>query len=199
MRWISAIPNRYKLGAMLLDLDDPTKMLYRSRTPILEPDFDYENQGFKAGVVYSCGAVINDGEFYVYYGGADSVTCVAMANLDTFLNELKTYGAPRLTPENKIERKDQWPELSDRRKIRSSFRTRRCAWEAEAAFNPSVVEGKDGKIHMLFRATGAKTNVNGRDVEISSIGHAASKSAVAVRRRASPAHCAHGAVGALWL
>ena len=89
-------PNRYKLGAMILDADDPTKILYRSRTPILEPDFDYENHGFKAGVVYSCGAVINNGELYVYYGGADSVTCVAMANLDTFLNELKIYGAPKL-------------------------------------------------------------------------------------------------------
>ena len=89
-------PNRYKLGAMLLDLNDPTKILYRSRSPILEPDFDYENQGFKAGVVYSCGAVINDGELYVYYGAADSVTCVAMANVETFLNELKTYGAPKL-------------------------------------------------------------------------------------------------------
>jgi predicted GH43/DUF377 family glycosyl hydrolase len=94
-------PNRYKLGAMLLDLNDPTKILYRSRTPILEPDFYYENQGFKAGVVYSCGAVINDGELYVYYGGADSVTCVAMASVDNFLSELKAYGAPRLTPENK--------------------------------------------------------------------------------------------------
>jgi predicted GH43/DUF377 family glycosyl hydrolase len=94
-------PNRYKLGAMILDAADPTKILYRSHSPILEPDFDYENHGFKAGVVYSCGAVINEGELYVYYGGADSVTCVAMANLDTFLNELKTYGAPRLTPENK--------------------------------------------------------------------------------------------------
>jgi predicted GH43/DUF377 family glycosyl hydrolase len=89
-------PNRYKLGAMLLDLDDPTRILYRSRTPILEPDFDYENHGFKAGVVYSCGAVINGGELYVYYGGADSVTCVAMANVDKFLSELKTYGAPKL-------------------------------------------------------------------------------------------------------
>ena len=94
-------PDRYKLGAMLLDLDDPTKVLYRSQSPILEPDFDYENEGFKSGVVYSCGAVVNDGELYVYYGGADAVTCVAMANLDTFLNELKLYGKPRLTTEGK--------------------------------------------------------------------------------------------------
>ncbi len=92
-------PGRYKLGAMILALDDPTKVLYRSRMPILEPDFDYENSGFKAGVVYSCGAVIKDGELYVYYGGADSVTCVAMANLKKFLHELKIHGAPKLQQE----------------------------------------------------------------------------------------------------
>jgi len=95
-------PGRYKLGAMILDSNDPTKVLYRSRSPILEPDFDYENNGFKSGIIYSCGAIIKDGELYVYYGGADSVTCVAMANLEKFLHELKTYGAPKLEPENNV-------------------------------------------------------------------------------------------------
>ena len=94
-------PNRYKIGAMMLDLNDPTKVLYRSRVPILEPDAHYENSGFKAGVVYSCGAVVRDGKLYVYYGGADSVTCVAMADLTTFLAELKKYGVPRLTVEKR--------------------------------------------------------------------------------------------------
>jgi len=92
-------PNRYKLGAMILDADDPTKVLYRSKAPILEPDAYYENQGFKSGVIYSCGAVVKDGELYVYYGGGDSVTCVAMANLDKFLEELKKQGMPKLAPE----------------------------------------------------------------------------------------------------
>ncbi len=94
-------PGRYKLGAMILDADDPTKVLYRSHAPILEPDFDYENQGFKPGVVYSCGAVIKDGELYVYYGGGDSVVCVAMANLEKFLDSLKKFGAPKLGFEKK--------------------------------------------------------------------------------------------------
>jgi predicted GH43/DUF377 family glycosyl hydrolase len=52
------------------------------------------------------------------------------------------------------------------------------AWEAEAAFNPSVVEGRDGKVHILFRAAGAKQNVDGMEVEVSSIGHAVGASAV---------------------
>jgi len=94
-------PDRYKLGAMILDANDPTKVLYRSRTPVLEPDADYENQGYKWGVVYSCGAVVKDGELYVYYGGGDAVSCVAMAKLDTFLDELQRYGTPQLTPQKK--------------------------------------------------------------------------------------------------
>ncbi len=89
-------PGRYKLGAMLLDLGDPKKILYRSQEPILEPDEFYENSGFKAGVVYSCGAVMIGGMLHVYYGGADSVACVATADLKEFLSELKRTGSPKM-------------------------------------------------------------------------------------------------------
>ena len=80
--------HRYKLWAMILDAKNPTKVLYNSEQPILEPDFWYENEGYKSGVIYSCGAVVKDGELFVYYGGADKVTCVATADLDKFLAEL---------------------------------------------------------------------------------------------------------------
>ena len=95
--------SRYKLGAMILDADDPTKILYRSRVPVLEPEEWYENTGWKSGVIYSCGAVVKDGELYVYYGGADSVVCVAVANLEHFLDELVRYGTPRLAKKNNIK------------------------------------------------------------------------------------------------
>jgi len=85
----SADPDRYKLGAMILDLKDPTKVLYRSSSPILEPDEHYENQGWKSGVVYSCGAVVKDGDLLVYYGGADKVACVASIKLSELLEDLK--------------------------------------------------------------------------------------------------------------
>lgn len=94
-------PGRYKLGAMILAENDPTKILYRSRQPILEPDAAYENNGLKAGIVYSCGAVIKNGELYVYYGGSDSVTCVAMANIDNFLNDLQRDAVPKLRSETR--------------------------------------------------------------------------------------------------
>jgi len=81
--------SKYHVGAMLLDLKDPTKVLYRSDEPILGPTEDYENSGFKPGIAYPCGAVVKNNELLVYYGGADSVVCVATAHLDTFLEELK--------------------------------------------------------------------------------------------------------------
>ena len=96
-------PNRYKLGAMILDANDPTKILYRSRVPVLEPEEWYENTGWKSGVIYSCGAVIKDGELYVYYGGADSVVCVAVANLEQFLDELVRHGTPRLVKKSNVK------------------------------------------------------------------------------------------------
>jgi beta-1,2-mannobiose phosphorylase / 1,2-beta-oligomannan phosphorylase len=88
--------HHYKVGAMLLDLNNPTRVLYRSRQPIIEPDQWYDNDGFKAGVVYPCGAVIIGNNLFVYYGGADSYVCVATTNLDNFLHQLKTTGDAKL-------------------------------------------------------------------------------------------------------
>lgn len=82
-------PGKYKIGAMLLDLKDPSKVLARSNNPILEPTEWYENEGFKAGVAYPCGAVIMNNKLMVYYGGADTVICAASAPIDKFLEELK--------------------------------------------------------------------------------------------------------------
>ncbi|HPT17897.1 MAG TPA: glycosidase [Candidatus Paceibacterota bacterium] len=94
-------PDRYRMGAMLLDLNDPTKILYRSKKPILEPDAFYENEGYKWGVVYSCGAVVKDGNLFVYYGGADMVSCVATADFELFLKELVSTGITKLKKEKK--------------------------------------------------------------------------------------------------
>lgn len=84
-------PGRYKMGAMLLDLNDPTKVLARNYKPILEPIESYENEGMKYGVAYPCGAVAMKDYLYVYYGGADMVTCCAKAYLPNFLDDLKKH------------------------------------------------------------------------------------------------------------
>lgn len=95
--------DRYRMGAMLLDLDDPTKILYRSKSPILEPEEDYENNGNKWGVVYSCGAVVKNGELFVYYGAADKFVCVASIKLEALIDDLKKNKEFKLKKNNKRE------------------------------------------------------------------------------------------------
>jgi len=90
-------PWKYKIGAMLLDKEDPTKILHRSLEPILEPDQEYENSGLKGGVVYACGATVRNGILHVYYGGADTVLCVATAPLSVFLEMLSHNHSPRMS------------------------------------------------------------------------------------------------------
>lgn len=98
-------PGRYKVGAMLLDLSDPTKVLRRSSAPILEPEEVYENNGFKSGVVYASGAAIKDGKILIYYGAADSHIGVAYADSEKFLEELNKELKPKL--ERRILRKKE--------------------------------------------------------------------------------------------
>lgn len=83
----------YKLGAMLLDKKDPSKVIARSRGPILEPSVWYEREGSKPNIVYSCGAVVKDETLFVYYGSADTVTCVATVPLSRLLEALLVSNA----------------------------------------------------------------------------------------------------------
>lgn len=81
--------SQYKIGAMILDAENPLRVLFRSPTPILEPRARYENEGHKSGVVYPCGAVTIGDDLFLYYGGADMVVCAARCSLSHFLSALK--------------------------------------------------------------------------------------------------------------
>ena len=88
--------SKYKVGAMLLDLKDPTKILHRAKEPVLEPNEHYENCGYKPGVVYVSGAVVKDDNLLVYYGCSDSFVGVAYTSLEEFLEALKAETKPKL-------------------------------------------------------------------------------------------------------
>jgi len=87
-------PGKYKVGAMILDLNQPEKILYRSKKPILEPEKDYEMNGFKAGVAYASGAAIKENNLLLYYGAADSYICAAQANLEALLQSIINQQRP---------------------------------------------------------------------------------------------------------
>jgi len=90
-------PDKYKVGAMLLDLERPEIVLARSSQPILEPEADYENHGHKTGVVYVCGAVVKEGMLFVYYGASDRTLAVATADLRRFVRSVRFDRQPSLT------------------------------------------------------------------------------------------------------
>ncbi|HUV67206.1 MAG TPA: hypothetical protein VMW24_25175, partial [Sedimentisphaerales bacterium] len=72
----------YRLGALLLDLKDPTKVLHRTSDWIMQPERDYEIEGYYRGCVFPCGKVVIDGTLFVYYGAADKYVAVATCALD---------------------------------------------------------------------------------------------------------------------
>lgn len=69
--------NHYRLGAVLLDFDNPSKVLARQAEPIIEPEMKWEIEGFIPSVIFSCATILKDEKVYCVYGGADTVIGVA--------------------------------------------------------------------------------------------------------------------------
>ncbi len=70
----------YRLGAVLLDLEEPWRVVGRAGEAILSPVAPEDFQGNVGNVVFTCGAILeDDGELKIYYGAADQVMCLATA------------------------------------------------------------------------------------------------------------------------
>ncbi len=81
--------HRYCLGALLLDLDEPWKVIARSEEPIMEPLAPYENEGFFGKVVFTNGHLIDGDDLVMYYGASDSVICAARFPIRGVLDSLR--------------------------------------------------------------------------------------------------------------
>lgn len=84
---------RYSLGAMLLDLSDPSRVLGVLDRPLLTPDED-EGIGYVPNVVYSCGALIHQGTLVLPYGCSDSSIRFATVGVDELLAQIQGAGSP---------------------------------------------------------------------------------------------------------
>ena len=85
--WEDSWKKRYCAGVMLLDLDDPSRVIGMSREPLLAPEADYETvEGFRRNVIFPGGMILEpDGEVKIYYGASDTVECLATANVEDLL------------------------------------------------------------------------------------------------------------------
>jgi predicted GH43/DUF377 family glycosyl hydrolase len=85
----ATLDHRYCMGAVLLDLNDPTKVIARSGKPVMEPEADYEKNGFFGDVVFSCGAIVEGDVVKMYYGVADTSMACAELSLKEILDSLE--------------------------------------------------------------------------------------------------------------
>jgi predicted GH43/DUF377 family glycosyl hydrolase len=85
---------RYSIGALLLDIDDPQRVIGYLDTPLLEPD-ENEREGYVPNVVYTCGAIVHAGQLIVPYGFSDAGVAVAQLALSDVLEALLSSQRPR--------------------------------------------------------------------------------------------------------
>ncbi len=81
----------YSMGAALLDKNEPSKVLYRTKNYILTPEKDYETVGFVPNVTFPCATLCDadTGRIAIYYGAADTYVAVAYTTVDLLLKEMK--------------------------------------------------------------------------------------------------------------
>lgn len=82
----------YSFGAAILDIDNPSKVLYRTRDYILTPEKEYETSGFVPNVTFPC-STLNDaqtGRIAIYYGAADTYLAVAYTKVDELVNFIRS-------------------------------------------------------------------------------------------------------------
>ena len=79
---------KYCIGAMLLDLNDPSKVLSHLSEPLLSPT-DNEREGYVPNVVYTCGALLHNGRLFLPYGLSDVATTIVTVELASLLGALK--------------------------------------------------------------------------------------------------------------
>jgi len=128
----------FGIEAVLLDSNDPSKIVARTDFPILFPEEYYEKHGMVPNIVFPSGAIIHKNSIYLYYGAADTTCCLAKIEPKSFLEQLlgkekrtisfgRVKGNPIIVP------------------------TKDHAWEAQATFNPAALY-LEGKVHILYRA-----------------------------------------------
>jgi predicted GH43/DUF377 family glycosyl hydrolase len=88
----------YRIGAMLLDLDDPTRVIGRLREPLLSPAAD-ESGGYVPNVVYSCGGIVHADTLVLPYGIGDSAIGIGAVPLPELLAALRMSDSAQASPQ----------------------------------------------------------------------------------------------------
>lgn len=151
----------FGIEAVLLDLKNPLKLVGRTRGPLLVPRESYELSGYVPNIVFPSGAVLKKDTLFLYYGAADTTSCIAHLNLDDLLNTIH----PDTSRKWLFKRYEKNPII---------IPNKNHSWESKATFNPGVLRIKN-TTHILYR-TFSEDNT-------SFIGYASTKDGVNILER----------------
>ncbi len=150
----------FGIEAVLLDLENPRKIIGRTIWPILVPETHYERYGLVNNIVFPSGALIEKDTVKIFYGAADTHCATATVDLESLLQSLLESGW-----RSQVKRFANNPILIPRPDK---------DWEANGVFNPAAIMLKN-KIYLLYRAMG-KNNT-------STVGYASSKDGFTIEER----------------
>lgn len=148
----------FGVEAVMLDRDNPLKIVSRTDRPFLAPEEEYELYGRVPNIIFPSGAIIEKGVLNVYYGAADTTCCIASCKLEDLLDEMRATTV-------KLKRAEENPII----KPEPSH-----GWETKAVFNPGVCQ-TEKNIHILYRAMS--------DDDTSVIGYASTKDGIHIDER----------------
>ncbi|MEA3399130.1 MAG: hypothetical protein U9R00_01295, partial [Patescibacteria group bacterium] len=128
----------FGIEALLLDINDPNKIIGRTHGPMIVPEESYELSGYVSNVVFPSGVILEKDLLTIYYGAADTTVCSASLSLDDLISsmDLKKEG------KSYFKRYKNNPILSP---------ILDHPWEAKAVFNPAAIY-LDKKFHILYRS-----------------------------------------------
>lgn len=129
---------RFGIEVLLLDLENPQKIVGHTKGPIIVPEEPYETSGHIGNIVFPSGALVDGEILTIYYGASDTTVCKARINLEDLISSIF------------VETEARWhfKRLKNNPIIVPNPNHK---WESKATFNPAAID-LDGKVHILYRA-----------------------------------------------
>ncbi len=128
----------FGIEAVLLDRNDPTKILSKTQFPFLVPEESYERYGIVSNIVFPTGAHIQGDTLTIYYGGADTVCAMATLSLSDLLSTMDEKERDSF-----VHREGDEPILSP---------IKEHEWESAGVSNAAAID-LNGSVHLIYRAT----------------------------------------------
>ncbi len=141
----------FGIGAVLLDIKNPQKVIAQTKTPFMIPEEKYEREGTVPNITFPSGALLDEDNLEIFYGGADTVCASLEVSLIALIASMDFFDSDS-TPKKAIAYKETHTFLRLHDEPILEPRTDH-PWEARAVFNPAALE-IDGTAYILYRAMG---------------------------------------------